>query len=129
VIATGGRGLIISAVCAAAGFALALVSRHTIAALGAVLGYLVVRFVLLILTDPIPALQKIKPWTLENNARAVLEHGYRYTDEIRRLTPDGVSYTQIERSLSFGHGLTYLIALFVIMVLGSALIFRRRDIT
>ncbi|HEY9293797.1 MAG TPA: ABC transporter permease subunit [Microlunatus sp.] len=128
-IAEGGRGLMIVTFAATAGFALALIFRHTIAALGVVLGYLVVDFVLSILMSSIESMQKIKPWLLENNAAAVLQHGYTYYDNRQQVSSDGINYVQIERHLSFGHGLIYLAVIFVVAVLLSALIFRRRDVT
>ncbi|QGN33374.1 ABC transporter permease subunit [Microlunatus sp. Gsoil 973] len=127
--AAGARGLIVVVVCATVGFALALISRHTIAALGAVVGYLVFDFVLNIVMSAFDPVQRIKPWLPEYNARAVVDHGIRYQDQVRHLTPDGINYTSIERELGFGHGLTYLIVVFAIAVAVSLLVFRRRDVT
>ncbi|QDP97687.1 ABC transporter permease [Microlunatus elymi] len=128
-IAEGGRGLLIVTFGAAVGFALALIFRHTVAALGVVLGYLVVDFVLNILMGSIESMQKLKPWLVENNLLAVLHNGYPYYDQRKEVTSDGIMYNQVERHLSLGHGIIYLAVLFVAAVLISAVIFRRRDVT
>lgn len=128
-IAAGGRGLIVVVVCTALGFGLALISRHTIAALGVLVGYLVFDFVLVIVMNTIESAQKIKPWLPENNARAVLGNGYRYDDLVQHVRPDGIDYEPIARHIGFGHGLAYLTVVFVLVVAVSLLVFRRRDIT
>jgi ABC-2 type transport system permease protein len=127
--ASGARGLIVVVVCAAVGFALALISRHTIAALGAVVGYLVVDFVLNIVMSSFDPLQRIKPWLPEYNAGAVVNHGYHYQDQVRKVVADGIEYTSVDRQLTFGHGLTYLIVVFLLATAASLVIFRRRDVT
>lgn len=127
--ATSARGLIVVITAATVGFALALISRHTIAALGAVVGYLVVDFVLNRVMEAVLSLQKIKPWLLENNAAAVLNHGSQYYDQVHRVTPNGVEYDSITRHVSFAHGLSYLLVLLAVAIVVPLLIFRRRDIT
>jgi ABC-2 type transport system permease protein len=128
-VATAGRGLILVVICATIGFAVALISRHTIAALGVLLAYGVLDFVRLILTQAIGGLQVIKPWLLETNALAVLNNGHDYTNPTPRVTPRGMTADELSRHISLGHGLTYFAVLFVIMVAVSLVIFRRRDIT
>jgi len=127
--ATGARGLIVVVVATAVGFALALVSRHTIAALGVVVGYLVADFVLNIVMASLDPVQKIKPWLPDKNAQAVIEHGISYQDQVTRVTADGTDYAMVTRHLSFGHGLVYLLAVLAVAVGVSLLVFRRRDIT
>lgn len=127
--AAGARGVIVVVVATTIGFALAIISRHTIAALGAVLGYLVVDFVQNDLIGAVPSLQYVEPWLPETNITAVITHGHQYYDQVQKVTAHGVDYDMVVRHLSFVQGLGYLLAMLVVAIIVSLLVFRRRDVT
>jgi ABC-2 type transport system permease protein len=123
-----GRGLVIGVIGAVLGFALALLTRHTIAAAGTVLGYLLVAFVVNILTQAIMSLQGLIRWLPENNVLAFLNHGYTYTTYTNTITPDGMQQTAVEHTLSFAASSIYWSVIVVVVVAGTYLLFRRRDV-
>ncbi|MCE3276694.1 MAG: hypothetical protein K0R13_2549 [Propionibacteriaceae bacterium] len=47
---------------------------------------------------------------------------------MKKVTPDGVLVELVEREVSFTHGLVYWALLLTLVVMGSLLIFRRRDV-
>jgi len=123
-----GRGVVIAVVAALVGFGLALLTRHTIAATGVVLGYLLVTFVLQGFMQSVVALQKVKPFLPENNALAFLQHGYHYEDLVPMVTDQGSGYESVERLISFGHSVGYWGAFAVVVVALTLWVFRRRDV-
>jgi len=129
VAATAGRGVAVAALAGLLGFCVALLTRHTVAALGLVLGYLVVAFVLRPLSITVPALQGLPPWMPDHNLLAFLQHGETYFLEIETATAQGSEYSQVERHITFGHSAVYWLVVAVVVVAGSALVFRRRDVT
>lgn len=128
IVELGGRGILISVICAAIGFCLAMLTRHTIAAAGTVLGYLFVSFVLTIVTSAVPGLAKIKSWQPENNLLALLNHGYTYTVYVPKVTPDGVSADPVDHLITFGHSAAYWSVIVLVVVAGTFAVFRRRDV-
>jgi ABC-2 type transport system permease protein len=129
VAATGGRAVALAALAGVLGFCLALVTRHTVAAVGLVLGYLVVAFVLQGLASSVAAFRGVPPWMPDQNLLAFLQHGTSYYVEVATTTAQGTEYDQIEKHISFGHSAVYWAVVLVVAVVGSALIFRRRDVT
>lgn len=128
-LATGGRGVVITAIAALAGFAIALLTRHTIAAAGIVLGYLFVSFVLQGFMSSVAALQKVKPYLPENNALAFLQHGYTYENYANKVTEHGMEYESITKTITFAHSATYWSVLVVLAVALTFWVFRRRDVS
>ena len=128
--ATGGRGLLLAAIAVVVGFTLAMLTRHTIAAAGAVLGYLFLSFVLQIVMGAPPSLQAIKKLQPELNALAVLDHGYRYVDYVNTMGPDGqYNYTETPHVITFGESSLYWAVVLLVLLAASYLAFRRRDLS
>ena len=129
VLESAGRGVVLVVVLALLGFCLALLARHTAAAIGVVLGYLMLSFVLAILFNVVPGLQRIKALLVENNLLAFVQHGYRWVDYYYQ--PSGgedMASSEVERHLSFGASALYW-AVLLLAALGAALlVFRRRDV-
>lgn len=128
--ATAGRAVPVAVLAGVAGFTFALLTRHTVAALGIALGYLVVSSVLTSLASEADGpLGWLPPWLPENNVAAFLEHGTTYTQYVVTVTAEGTSGDSIEKHLSFGHSAVYWLVLLVAAVVSGALVFRRRDVT
>lgn len=128
--ADAGRAVVLSAIAGVLGFALALVSRHTVAAVGVVLAYLVVGSVLSGLTrDADGALAWLPPYLPENNVQAFLQHGMDYEQYRETTTAQGTSYEEVVRHLTFGHSAVYWLVVVGVAVGVAVVVFRRRDVT
>ena len=129
VLESAGRGVILVVVLALLGFCLALLARHTAAAIGVVLGYLMLSFVLAILFNVVPGLQRVKALLVDNNLLAFVWHGHSWVDYY--FQPSGgedMTSPEVERHLSFGASALYW-AVLLLAALGAALLaFRRRDV-
>ena len=120
----------VACLAGAAGFTFALLTRHTVAALGIALGYVVVSAVVGTLASNAEGpLGWLPPWLPENNVAAFLEHGTTYYQFVQTVTPQGVSGDSVEKHLSFGHSAAYWAVVLVVAVVSGALVFRRRDVT
>jgi len=129
VLATGARGLLLAVIAVVVGFTLAMLTRHTIAAAGAVLGYLFLSFVLQIVMGALPGLQAVKRLQPEYNALAVLQHGYHYVDYVNVQGPNGqYDYTETPHVITFGASSLYWAVVLVVLLAVSYLAFRRRDL-
>jgi ABC-2 type transport system permease protein len=121
---TAGRVVLLTAVGAALGSVVGLLLRHTAAAIGLVMGYIVI-------VEGVFGgfLQKTQPWLIRLNFDAFVGHGTSYYVE-QCATGEGGSYncTSVEKHLSFEHGAWYLGIATVAVVLLGALVFRRRDV-
>lgn len=130
VAATAGRAVPLACLAGVAGFVFALLTRHTVAALGIALGYLVVSAVLGgLAANADGPLAWLPPWLPENNVAAFLEHGTTYTQYVLTVTEQGASGDSVEKHISFGHSALYWAVLLVVAVVSAALVFRRRDVT
>lgn len=129
VVATGARGLVLAVLAAVFGFAFGLLTRHTGAALGLVLGYLVLSVVVGIATIAVPVLGFLPPWLPEYNLAAFLEYGTTYSRAFEETTASGVEYRSVEERISFAHSAGYWAVLAAGAVAVSTVVFRRRDIT
>lgn len=130
VAATAGRAVPIACLAGTAGFVFALLTRHTVAALGIALGYIVASTVLgTIAANADGPLGWLPPWLPENNVAAFLEHGTTYQQYVETVTAEGTSGDSIEKHISFGHSAVYWLVLLVVAVVSAALVFRRRDVT
>lgn len=126
--AQGGRGLLVGLILAVVGFTVGLVTRHTAAAIGVLLGYLFLWFVREIIAGFLSWPSRLAPWTPESNLAAILNKGTTYeviTGSI--MSEEGPDFVQ--RTISLTHGLVYWAVLLAVLVVGSLLIFRRRDVT
>ncbi|GAA1531535.1 ABC transporter permease subunit [Kribbella lupini] len=122
---TSGRTVVLAGVAGALGGVLALLLRHTAAAIGVIMGYAV-------LVEGIfgSVLASAQPWLVRLNFDAWVLHGTTYWVQKCKTMGDG-SYTceQVEKSLSFEHGAWYLGIGAVVLVVIGALVFNRRDVT
>jgi len=121
----GGRAVALAVAAAVAGAAMGVLLRHTAAVLGIAVGYLV-------LVEGVfgQALQGARPWLLQLNFNAWLQHGATYFIQTCKTDAQGNYNCQgVEKVLSFGHGSAYLGLLVVLAVGLAALVFRRRDVS
>jgi ABC-2 type transport system permease protein len=121
----GARSLALALAATVAGAALGVLLRRTVAVLGIAVGYLV-------LVEGVfgQALQGARPWLLQLNVNAWLQHGAGYFIQVCKTDAQGgYGCEGVEKVLSFGHGTAYL-GLLVVMTVGmAALVFRRRDVS
>ncbi|MFG1814411.1 ABC transporter permease subunit [Kribbella sp. NPDC049174] len=124
-VATGGRAVLLIAMGAALGGVVGLLLRHTAAAIGVAMGYLV-------LIEGVFAgfLNKAQPWLVKLNFDAFVRHDTTYYLNECSTGGDG-SYmcNSIEKTLSFEHGAWYLGILTVVLVLLGGAVFYRRDVS
>jgi ABC-2 type transport system permease protein len=125
---TGARGVLVVVGLAMLGFCLGVVTRHTAGAIGVLLAFLVVSFVRIGPLSSLAWAQRVTPWTPEANLAAIVDRDYKYYVPVEKMTPNGVSMEFTEHSLSLSHGITYWAVLLLVVVAGSLLIFRRRDV-
>ncbi|NMM24096.1 MAG: ABC transporter permease [Phycicoccus sp.] len=121
----GGRAVALAVAAAMAGAAMGVLLRHTAAVLGIAVGYLV-------LVEGVfgQAFQGARPWLLQLNFNAWLQHGATYFAQTCKTDAQGNYNCQgVEKVLSFGHGSAYLGLLVVLTVGLAALVFRRRDVS
>jgi ABC-2 type transport system permease protein len=123
-VATAARAVLLIAVGAALGGVVGLLLRHTAAAIGVAMGYLV-------LIEGVFAgfLNKAQPWLVKLNFDAFVRHDSTYYLNECSTGSDG-SYlcSTIEKTLSFEHGAWYLGILAVVLVLVGGAVFYRRDV-
>ena len=128
-VAMGGRGVLIAVIAVVLGFGLAVLTRHTIAAAGTVLGYLFLSAVLAVVMGALPGLQVLKRLLPENNALALLEKGHHYVDYVNVQAPDGTySSTETEHVITMAHAGLYWAVVLAVVLTVSYLVFRRRDV-
>ena len=125
----GARSTLAIAGLAVLGFCLGVVTRHTAGAMGVLLAFVVVSFVRIGPLSSLAWAQRITPWTPEGNLAAIVERGYKYYVPVEKITPDGMNIEFAAHNLSLTHGLVYWAILLVVVVAGSLMIFRRRDVT
>lgn len=128
-LALVGRGTLAAVALAVVGFCIGLLGRHTAAAIGALLGYLFIWFVRNAVLVNTEWAQRLTPWTPEANLSAVVRNGYAYIIPTSVVGPEGVTVDYLERNLSLTHGLVYWAVLLGVVVVVTAVVFRRRDIT
>lgn len=126
--ATGARGVLLGVIAVVIGFSLAMLTRHTIAAAGTVLGYLFLSFVLTIVMFAVPALQRVQRVQPESNALALLNHGHTYTTFTRVATSDGSDEQAVEHVISFAQASVFWVVVLAVLLAASYLVFRRRDV-
>lgn len=130
VAAASGRVVVLAAVAGLVGFALALLTRHTVAALGCALGYAIVGTVVRGLTyDGNGPLAWLPPYLPDLNLTAFLERGATYTQYVNEVTAEGITQRELERHISFGHSGVYWLVVVLVAVVPSLLVFQRRDVT
>ena len=121
----GARSLALALAATVTGAAIGVLLRRTVAVLGIAVGYLV-------LVEGVfgQALQGARPWLLQLNVNAWLQHGATYFIQTCKTDAQGgYSCQGVEKVLSFGHSSAYLGLLVVFAVSLAALVFRRRDVS
>lgn len=127
-VAKGGRGVAIGVIFAVVGFCVGLLTRHTAAAIGVLLGYLFVWFARSIVRSFWAWPSRLPPWTPESNLDAILNHGSRYQVFVGSMLSEQGPQV-FERTISLGHGVAYWAVILAVLAIGSLLVFRRRDVT
>ncbi|MFC0623580.1 ABC transporter permease subunit [Kribbella deserti] len=120
----GLRITVLTAVVAALGVVVGGLFRHTAAALGLAMVYLVVVEGMLgqLLTNQ-------QPWLLRLNLDSWINHGTTYY--VQKCAPvegGGYGCDSVLKHLSFGHSALYLAVLTAALVALGAIVFRRRDV-
>lgn len=119
------RVLALTAVAAVAGAALGSLVRHTAAAIGLAMAYLVLVEGMFVNSF----LQPQQPWLLLKNVEAWVAKGTTFfLDECRVDQAGNYMCAGVERNVSFGHGTAYLAVACGLIVLLGAILFRRRDV-
>jgi ABC-2 type transport system permease protein len=127
--ATAGRGILVAVALAVIGFCLGLLGRHTAAAIGTLLGYLFVWFVRNGIFSDAGWAARLTPWTPEGNLSAIVTKKHLYYIPTERVTAEGSEMDYVERSVGLAHGLTYWGILLAVIIVATALVFRRRDVS
>lgn len=123
------RGVLCVAIAATVGFCQTLLTRHTVAGIAALLAYMFVFFVREGLRYTFPWAAELTRWSPEGNFEAVRDFGTSFSVPDITVTEQGESYNEIERTITFLAGLGYWAVVLAVLVAGSLLVFRRRDVT
>jgi ABC-2 type transport system permease protein len=124
----GVRGVLPVVVLAVLGFCVGLLTRHTAGAIGILLAALVVCFVRIGVLGSQAWAQRITPWTPGGNLAALIDRSYKYAVPVETVTPHGVTVELVEGAVSLTHGLVYWSIILTLVIMGSLLIFRHRDV-
>jgi ABC-2 type transport system permease protein len=124
----GVRGVLPVLVLAVLGFCVGLLTRHTAGAIGILLAALGVCFVRIGVLGEQSWAQRITPWTPEGNIAALIDRGYKYAVPVEMMTPDGMTVELVDGAVSLTHGLVYWSIILTLVIMGSLLIFRHRDV-
>ena len=127
--ASAGRGVALVVVLALIGFGLTLLARHTAAAIGVLVAYGLVSIALLILTNFLPATQRLKPFQPDINLMAFLNNGHTYTEYYPGVGPAEDAGLATERVVTMAHGGVYWLICTGVALAVALLVFRRRDVT
>ncbi len=128
--AQGARGILVGVVAVLVGFGLAMLTRHTIAAVGAVLAYLFLTYVFNALAFGVPSLQVLQRVLPENHALSLLNNGHVYVTYDNRPSSDGTyQQTPVEHTITFAASGLYWVLVLGVLVGLALVVFRRRDVT
>ena len=128
-VSMAGRGVAIAGALAVVGYCVGLMTRHTAAALGVLLGYLFVWFIRNAVLGQQEWAQRLTPWSPEANLAAIVDNGYQYAIPVNKLTEGGLSVEYLQREVTLAHGAVYWAVLLAVLIITALLIFRRRDVT
>ena len=117
------RGALLAGLGALFGYALTMLLRHTVGALGLLFAY-VAAGEAIVAALPVEGIGR---WSLANNLMGWLHDGYEYWDSSLGCTSGGYDCEQTA-ILSLGESLGYLGPLLLLVLALSAYSFRRRDI-
>lgn len=120
---SGGRLTLVTVAFAMLGVAVGTIVRHTAAAIGIIVGYVIV------VEGLVGSLfEGVRPWLLQLNLSAVLSDGAQYGTEVCEAGPTGQSCQWIEKTVSLGQGAMVIGIVLVVAVAVAAVVFRRRDV-
>jgi ABC-2 type transport system permease protein len=124
-----GRGVLLGVVAVVLGFGIAMLTRHTIAAVGAVLAYLFLSFVYNILIFIVPAVQGLQSVLPENQALALLNRGHTYLTYVNEATGSGqFEQREVQHTITMAESGLYWLVLLGALVAVTLVVFRRRDV-
>lgn len=116
------RGVLLAALGGLGGYALTMLLRHTVGTVAALFAYAVGGTALLAAL-PVAGVGR---WSVGNNVMAWIDDGYDYFDASVCRAGGGACGQSVH--LTLGQSVTYLGAVLVVVMVLSALSFRRRDI-
>lgn len=126
-ITLGLRGTLIPIALATIGFAVALLTRATAAAIGVLAGYGLL-WIVRSSVMPMQWQERVTQWSPEGNAQAILKGGYEYMQPIEHLVDGEIIYDFIPHQVSLAQGLTYWSVLLIVVAGISLIVFRYRDL-
>jgi len=121
---TAGRAVLLAAAAAALGGVVGSLLRHTAAAIGVAMGYVV-------LVEAVFGgfLTTAQPWLIRINFDAWVKHGTTYFVDKCQTSVDGGYFCEtVEKTVSFEHGAWYLAVITVLLIAAGAGAFYRRDV-
>ena len=109
------------------GFAIGLVARHSVAAIGIAFGAQIVES---ILSGVATAANQhwLMDWRPGTNVNAFVRYGYTYEMPVFKMTPTGSTVDMVSKTWPFANGAAYVGVAVVLIVGGAFLVFRRRDV-
>lgn len=123
-LATLGRAALLGLYGGLLGAAVGFVVRHTAAAIGVALGYLIAFEMILLGNVP-----SVAPWILGTNLSAFVDHGTTYgVDKCTKGADNGFMCTTVTHHVSFTHGWLFLLAAAIVILLIGLARFTRRDV-
>ncbi|PFG34518.1 ABC transporter permease subunit [Sanguibacter antarcticus] len=124
VASLAGRSIALAAVVAALGVGVGALLKHTAAALGVLVGYMIV------FEGIVSGLaQAVRPYLLLVNIDAVTKGEGQYWVEVCTTEALGQSCMSDFRTVSLAHGVTVIGVLTVVVVVVAGVVFRRRDVS
>lgn len=124
-VAMSGRAVVFCGLAAILGGCLALLTRHTVAAVGIVLGALMLSTILSGLVFAFPAFADLPRSLPGPNLTAFLRNGTTYEVYLPDVADEG---SVVERKISFAQAALYWAVLSAAVIAATALVFRRRDV-
>lgn len=128
----GVRLTVIAMLAAICGACLGALTRHTAAALGLAIGWGVAIegiFRGIVMFNESSALSELQRWMILPNLDAWVRGGNAYQVQQCTTTASGLDCTEVDRLITAGGAGLYFGALTILLVLLTALVFRRRDVT
>jgi ABC-2 type transport system permease protein len=124
-VVMSGRAVIFCSLAAVLGACLALLTRHTVAAVGIVLGALMLSTILSGLVFAFPAFADLPRAMPGPNLTAFLRNGTTYDVYLPAVGDEG---SVVQRKIAFAQAAVYWAVLSAAVIAATALVFRRRDV-
>ncbi len=126
----GARGVLVGVAAVVVGFTLALLTRHTVAAAGTVLGYLILSGVLTAVLLTVPGLSGVQRFLPENNLLALLLKRHEYYTFTEVAQADGTfESSSVTHVISLTQGAVYWSVIAAVLLAVTWVVFRRRDVS